>query len=128
VFAKGLSVNEDTASPVEASFGLKNGSVKYSNIRRDGFLGTKIVDRSFNLQLTTKILDRRSGTILFQSDVEDSASDTIALSQIEQVENPAILMTKGVVPREGFFSNVAEPLILLGSIAVAVLLLFNVRS
>jgi hypothetical protein len=37
-------------------------------------------------------------------------------------------VTKGYLPPEGFFSTWAEPLVIIGAIAVAVYLLFTVRS
>ncbi len=125
---EGFSVVEDAAAPLFAEFGLSKGRVIYSNIRKDGLFGSKRVDRTIELKLTPKIVSRRTGTTVWMGDVEKSATDTIDVFEISNIENPNIPMTKGVVPGEGFFSNIAEPLILLSSIAIAVLLLFNVRS
>jgi hypothetical protein len=55
-------------------------------------------------------------------------SDTIGLSQIEGVEHAALPVTRGTIPQEDFFSGIAEPLIIVGAVAVAIFLLFTVRS
>ena len=123
-----LSLSNDGTAPIALEFGLNAGRVAYSNLRRSGFLGRKLVDRKITLQLTSKVLHLQTGKINLTSEIEESSLDTIDLSDVSSVENPAIPMTKGRLPSEGFFSNFAEPLILIGSIGVAVVLLFNVRS
>ncbi|MEK7250532.1 MAG: hypothetical protein AAB209_08930, partial [Bacteroidota bacterium] len=123
-----LSLSDDGTAPFLIEFGLSDARVQYSNIRKDGFFGAKLVDRKVNLRLTSKVVNRQTGILAFSSDLEESITDTIELSEVSKVENPAIAITKGTLPGEGFFSNLAEPLILIGSIAVAVILLFNVRS
>ncbi len=124
----GFVVRQDTAAPLAAAFGLSDTRIEYSNIRKDSFFGSKLVDRMVEIQLTSKFTDRRTGSILWASEKAQSIVDTIELSEINRIENPTIAITRGTLPREGFFSNFAEPLILLGAIAVAVFLLFNVRS
>lgn len=124
----GFVVRQDTAVPLAAEFGLSNARVEYSNVRKDGLFGSKVVDRKIEIQLTSKFTDRKTGSVLWASEKAQSVVDTIELSEINRVENPTIAITRGTLPRESFFSNFAEPLILLGAIAVAVFLLFNVRS
>jgi hypothetical protein len=116
----------DSVATIAANFGIVSGWVAYSNIRRDGFFGEKLADRTVGLRLTSRLT--KAGTILWSGDVEKSATDTMLVDDIQNLESPTIPMTRGALPSEGFFSHVAEPLILIGSIAVAVLLLFNVRS
>lgn len=116
----------DSLPTVVVEFGIVRGWVAYTNIRRNGFFGERLVDRHVGLRLTSKLT--KTGTILWSGDVEKSAADTVRVDEIQRLESPTIPMTKGALPSEGFFSHVAEPLILIGSIAVAVLLLFNVRS
>lgn len=120
--------NVSGAAPLLFEFGLTDASVEYSNVRRDWFFGSRIVDRTIRLRLATRVVDRRSGSIVLTDEFADSRTDTIGLSEIRLVENPNIPITKGKLPQQGFFSNIAEPLVVIGSIAVAVLLLFNVRS
>jgi hypothetical protein len=124
----GVMAGGDSMTTYVVEVGMSRAQVVYSNIRRDGFFGSKIVDRTVELALTTKIAGRGTGAIVESGEVVRNVRDTIGVSDIPRIENRLIPITVGVVPTEGFFSNVAEPLILLGSIAVAVFLLFNVRS
>lgn len=124
----GFVVRQDTAAPLAVAFSLNNARIEYSNVRKDGLFGSKLVDRKIEIELTGKFTDRKSGSVVWDSGREQSVVDTIELSELSRVENPTIAITRGTLPREGFFSNLAEPLILLGAIAVAVFLLFNVRS
>jgi len=112
----------------DAEFGLSNLSVEYSNIRRDGFFGSKIVDRQVTVATNVKLVDRTTGVILLSNPMEEKYTDSVQLSDLGEIENDNLPLTKGRVPGEGFFSSVAEPFIVLGAVAVAVLLLFHVRS
>jgi len=115
-------------SDMFAEFGLGNLHVAYANIRRDGFLGSKLIDRKVTVLVSAKVLDQRAGNILVLKDFREERIDTLQLSELENVENQNLEVTQGVIPGEGFFSNLAEPLVVLGAIAVAVYLLFSVRS
>jgi hypothetical protein len=50
------------------------------------------------------------------------------MSDVESLENSGIPATHGVIPKEGLFSTFLEPLVAIGAMAVAVYLLFHVRS
>lgn len=124
---------EHVLSPPDSSrysldLGLSDVKVSYGNLRRDGFLGTRLLDRTVRVRLATKLVDMESDAVLFVSDVEETVTDTIALSSVPDVENPVLPVTRGRVPAESFMSGVGEPLIIIGSMAVAVVLLFTVRS
>lgn len=123
-----LEVTEAETAAYRISFGVDDARVVYANIRRDGLFGPKIVDRTVRLRLSTKMVDGAEGGTVRTADIEESRTDTIRVADIPQVENSAVPLTKGTLPREGFFASLAEPLIVVGSVAVAVLLLFHVRS
>jgi hypothetical protein len=109
-------------------FGLGKARVEYEDIRRQSFLGSKIVDRKVTVIIIAKVVDQKKGSILLARDFQEAYRDTIPLSEIQNVESLGLPLTRGTVPKEGFFSNLAEPLVMLGAIGVAVYLLFNVRS
>jgi len=111
-----------------AEFGLRAFRVEYSDIRRVGWFGSKIMNRRVTLQLTTRVVDTQSGAIIGPSELTGERVDTIAVSDLGMVENPNLPATRGRLPEEGLFANVVEPLIAVGAIAVAVFLLFHVRS
>ena len=123
-----MKTRTDTLSPLMVEFGISEARVEYSNVRKDWLFGSRMIDRTVHLRLATKILERRTGAVKLLTEYDTSRTDTIGLSEVIAVENPAIPMTKGRQPQQSFFSNLAEPLVLVGSVAVAVLLLFNVRS
>jgi hypothetical protein len=125
---QGLPSTSSAASRYQGDFGLKTLRVSYDDVRRDGFFGEKVVSRTVQVAFSVKVVDRRAGTHLLVQDFSEEATDTIGLSQIQEVENPNISVTRGTLPAEGFFTSLVEPLVVLGSIAVAVYLLFHVRS
>jgi hypothetical protein len=116
------------AAPYEVEFGLTGIKTEYANVRRSGLFGAKLLDRMVRVEFLTKIVDRRQGVVLLNRTFVQSASDVIEASDVERLENPIIPATRGVLPTEGFFSTILEPLAALGAVAVAVYLLFHVRS
>ena len=119
---------ESLSAPYEIDFGLLNARVTYGNTRRNAFFGSKILDRKVSIEFNTKVVHRMTGSILFNGNVSRFASDTIEVGDVDKVESAGIPATHGVLPGEGFFSTMLEPLVALGTIAVAVYLLFHVRS
>jgi hypothetical protein len=75
-----------------------------------------------------RLVDRVEGTVGMSAERMAVFSDTIALSQVERIEHASLPVTRGRVPPEDFFSGIAEPLIIVGAVAVAIFLLFTVRS
>lgn len=105
--------------------GLLDARVEYDNIRRNGFLGRKMVDRIVRVAVRVK-LEGGGGTRY--REFQKEARDTVAVADIEHLETPGMPMTHGSLPPQGFFDDLIEPVIFLGSIGVAVYLLFAVRS
>jgi hypothetical protein len=102
--------------------------VRYENSRRDSFLGERLVDRIVDLRLEALITDPHSGRIIHSGTYSRSVRDTIPISAIPHLEEGSIPATRGTLPEEGFFTWLAEPLILIGAVAVSIYLLFHVRS
>ncbi len=119
---------ESANASFRAEFGINEMHVAYANVRQDGLFGARVVDRTVSLELFTKVVDQRSGSILKSDIMREEGKDTVSLSDLDRLENPALPQTRGVVPSEGFFSTFLEPIIVLGTVAVAVVLLFTVRS
>jgi hypothetical protein len=113
---------------VAVDLGIADAGVSYSNPRRDGLFGTKVVDRSIRLTIRGKVVDLRSESILLMKDVSRDTTDVVPLDEIERLQTQGIPMTRGEPPPEGFFDSWLEPLILIGAIAVGVYLLFTMRS
>jgi hypothetical protein len=118
----------DAAYDRLVEFGILDMRIRYDGLRRDGFMGPRIVERTAFVSLHARITDSAGTRVLFTGDRSGSKRDTVLVSEISRLETPMLPFTVGVVPDEGVFDNVAEPLIVLGAIAVAMVLLFTVRS
>jgi hypothetical protein len=127
--SRGFVVREDVSLPTRAEFSLRDARVEYSNISREGLFGSKTVERTIRITLDSKLVQKSNGVEnINMRPLTNVAHDTVFVSQVASLEHPTIVFTKGVMPREGFFSNLVEPFVVIGAIAVAVFLLFNVRS
>jgi hypothetical protein len=112
-------------SIVACELGLLDARVEYDDIRRDGFLGRKIVDRVVRIAVRVKL---EGGRGTRYREFQKEARDTVGVSGVDRLETAGLPMTRGSLPAQGFFDDLIEPVIFLGSIGVAVYLLFVVRS
>ena len=120
----GLSVGPGGDRGLE--IGIMNLRVVYSRIRREGFLGARMIDRSVYVGLS---INRPSGKgDIITGEIADSSTDAISLDDVESVESPLIPVTHGKIPDEGFFTTLAEPLVMIGALVVGIYLLFAIRS
>ena len=120
-----------TQSPLaryEVDVGLFTAQVTYTNTRRKSLFGSRILDRTVRVEFNAKVVDKASGAILLNDKFTTSAADIVEVSDVDKLENAGIPATHGVLPSEGFFSTILEPLVAMGAVAVAVYLLFHVRS
>ena len=108
--------------------GVKDAHVLYSNVRREGLLGARVVDRTATLVLWLRVSDSQPARFLHDQEWRSQRTDTINVSEVDRVEHPGVAATHAVVPSEGFFTSWLEPLILVGAIGVAIFLLFTTRS
>lgn len=119
---------QSPSASLDVELGLLSVRVNYANARRKGLFEAKVFDRTVSIEFSAKVVQKNSGAIILNQTFARSASDIVDASEFEELENPAIPSTHGVPPTEGFFSTIIEPLVALGAIAVAVYLLFHVRS
>ncbi|MBM2839664.1 MAG: hypothetical protein HW412_192 [Bacteroidetes bacterium] len=124
----GRIVTQSVSAPFEIEVGLLSAQVMYANTRRKAFFGSRILDRIVSVEFNAKVVDKRTGTILFNDNIIKSVADIVNVSDVDKLENAGIPATRGVLPSEGFFSTILEPLVAMGAVAVAVYLLFHVRS
>ena len=126
--AGGRIIMQSLLCPIDIELGILNVQVVYSNPRRRGLFGARLLDRDVRIEFSAKVVDMRSGIIRLNEQIGRSVRDTIEAGDIETIETPGISATHGIVPGEGFFSSLVEPFVAIGAIAVAVYLLFHVRS
>jgi hypothetical protein len=108
--------------------GIRAATVDYGPPAPDGIFGVRRVERSVRLVLSVECTRGGGADPLLREDFEASVQDEIAAADIERVEHPSLAITKGRQAPEGFLSGIIEPVILIGALAVAVVLLFQVRS
>jgi hypothetical protein len=124
--ASGADISRGDSSGLRFELAITEAHVLLEDPRRDGFLGSRIADRVVVLGGTAKMVGEGAGSAYCE--LSRSSRDTVRLSGVEGLESPALSFTKATMPRQGFFDNLIEPLVVLGAVGVAVYLLFAVRS
>jgi hypothetical protein len=112
----------------QVDMGILEMRVEYANARTEGMFTGKLVDREVLLNMTARMVDLRSGTVVGSREYREAVRDTVLISEVPTLEDPNVPVTQGTLPGEGFFTSLVEPLVMLGAVAVAVYLLFTVRS
>lgn len=102
--------------------------IRYEEPRRDGFFGSRIVDRVATAEAGIVWRDIVTGRIIAAKTFKTEMRDTIEAAAIPTMEDPAVAETHGTIPTGSFLSWFAEPMIMIGAIGVSIFLLFHVRS
>jgi hypothetical protein len=103
---------------------IREATTSYGDIFRDGFLGDYLVPRTISLSGSGNF----TGHIVTTHNFNFTYKDTIAVDSVNSYENPAYSFTQGRLPSEPFFSSIFEPVIAVGTAALAVILFFTIRS
>lgn len=109
---------------LKLEFIIDEASTSYGEIYRDGFLGDYYVPRMILLSGNYNII---GNTILTHS-FNFAYQDTVSVDSVTSLENAAYPFTMGKLPAEPFFSGILEPVIAVGTAALAVILFFTIRS
>lgn len=121
-----IETAENSSNIGSLSYAIESVSVVYSDVRKTGFFGDLVVDRTVSLNGEYFISDGRKIT---KSDKFHFAEkDTVKYDSIQQLENAELAFTKGKIPEEPLFSNLLEPIIVAGTLIITVILFFTVRS
>ena len=123
-----LTPTEAAAARYEARIGVEQIGTVYEDARRTWVFGEQIMDRTVRLAGTLKLVEKGTGAILISRPFDSLVRDTVAVVGCESLESPGIPPTHAVAPVSGAFSSLVEPVVLIGSVAVAVYLLFSVRN
>jgi hypothetical protein len=121
----GTTATEGDSALLRVEFAVTDARVVLEGARRDGFFGARVVERVVVLAGRAK---STGGGKLEYYDVARSLRDTVLMSGVERLSSQAIPFTRMTIPSQGFFDDILEPLVVLGSVGVAVYLLFAVRS
>lgn len=100
--------------------------VEYKNPFSNGLFGGLVLERevSFNYSLTITSADK---TIKSFSYIENQI-DTVKLDEISGLENQTLPFTQSSIPSTPLLSNLWEPIIVVGTLIVTIVLLFSIRS
>lgn len=107
-------------------YDLKNADVNYTNMFRDGFLGSLKVEREISIAGSFLLFDE--DVIEKSEGFEFAVKDTVDVDNVALLENPALPFTQSELPEEPFLSGLLEPVVAIGSAAMAVIIFFTVRS
>ena len=103
---------------------MEGAGVEYGEMFRTGFFGIHYIQRYS--AVFGNYLESFSGKGMQKFEI--TKIDTIKVEDISLLENPSVPFTQASVPPEPFFSGVAEPIIAIGTAALAVVLFFTIRS
>lgn len=108
------------------NFTLSEVKIIYKDIFRDGILGEYLIERETNLKSSFFVENKNEiGKV---NNFSFTKLDTVKYDDIKKLENIAFSFTSAELPSEPFFSSILEPVIAVGTAAVAVYLFFNIRS
>jgi len=115
-----------TGSNTEVNYTVTSLKVEYRNPFSDGLFGGLLLEReiSFNYSLT---ITRTDKTIKPFSYTENQI-DTVKLDEISGLENKTLPFTQSSIPSTPLLSNLWEPIIVVGTLIVTIVLLFSIRS
>lgn len=117
-------INQGNGEFLKINYVIDNADVNYNDIFRDGFLGDFYLKRDIEI----------SGNYVISAETSEAHTfnytniDTVKVDEIKSLENISFPFTQAEVPPEPFFSSLVEPLIAIGTAAVAIYLFFSVRS
>lgn len=103
-------------------------SVKYGDSFQEGLFSSKKTQRSCTVAFNVEIVEYPSNRMLLHNNFYKTASDTISVSEIAFVEQGNIESARAPYPRGNFIERIAEPLVIIGTVGVAVLLFFTLRN
>jgi len=117
------STNESNSA---LNFTVTSLKVEYRNPFSDGLFGGLLLEReiSFNYSLT---ITRTDKTIKSFSYTENQI-DTVKLNEISGLENQTLPFTQSSIPSTPLLSNLWEPIIVVGTLIVTIVLLFSIRG
>ena len=108
----------------EFQYIITNAGASYGDMFRKGFLGDYYIPRKINLSGNYNL----NGQSIFTKDFNYTFQDTVNVDSVSSLENSSYPFTHGNLPAEPFFPGILEPVIAVGTAALAVILFFTIRS
>lgn len=119
-----LASGADSQTQIEC--GISRIFVSYSDIFRDGFLGSKKVSRLIGIELAGKIMGQNKKDII--KPIFVTYKDTVLYSSINSLEEQNIPATKGEIPDDSIIERIIIPSVVVSTVAVITYLFFTLRN
>lgn len=116
---------DGSGSKVSLEYSIQNIKVEYADPFKDGFFGDLMVKRNVFFEGIV-LLTGPDGVASIP--LNESLSDNVELDRIAEIEDQSIPFTRGTIPEIPLFSNLLEPIIVVGTLIVTIILFFTVRS
>lgn len=123
---KGIKISTNVNLPIQLTYSIINIQTEYGTGFTNEFLGELKSERT--IKLTSSAAVTRNGQIEPIQNLNFERKDTINISEISAIENGAIPFTQAANPSVSLFSNLLEPILIVGTLIGTVILLFTIRS
>ena len=121
-----LLKTSNAESGISVNYNLTSANVEYKNSYSDGFFGGIALERQITVNGSFTII--KLNHIIQPIGFAETRTDTVKLDEIATLENRSIPFTQGQIPSQPLLSTFWEPIIVVGTLIVTVILLFTVRS
>lgn len=111
----------------EMNLQLVRLSLKYAEISRSYWVGSKTVDRLAEIGIFSQLIRYKTGDIIWVGETQKKYEDTISYSLLERVEDPQHDFTRPT-RKELRWSKLVEPVIVTGIVTGLVYLFFSNQS
>jgi hypothetical protein len=125
-YKSGYSINSrnNSVEKIRINYVLDKAKVSYGEIYRSGLFGTYFLPRRIEISGNFSI---KNNSFIYK-EFQYNFIDTVKVDSVKALENSSYSFTQGDIPAEPFFSSLFEPLIAIGTAAIAVFLFFTIRS
>ena len=113
-------------SVIQVNYAIASATVDYDNFFSDGFFGGIGLERKITLKGSFTIV--KSDQIIKPVEFTEAVIDTVKLDEISNLENRSIPFTQGQIPSQPRLSTFWEPIIVVGTLIVTIVLLFSIRG
>jgi len=122
---RSYNIKQESGS-ANLEYNIANIFTSYGESFKDGFFGDYYVERFIVVQ--GSVIISNSGKKFSSIDFNETYRDSVRIEEITALENESLPFTKSQIPPPPVFSNLLEPIIVVGTLIVTVILLFTIRS
>lgn len=116
----------EAESGISVNYSILSANVEYKNSYSKGLFGDIALEREVTLKGSLTI--SRLNKIIQPIEFSEIIADTVNLDEIETLENKSLPFTQGQIPSLPLLSTFWEPIAVVGTLILTVILLFTVRG